>query len=202
MNVCPEKYELRWHSVTHSRGEWLIVAVTGSACWIVCNAPSIWSIMLFSDCLVYVGCWGFFFFSPVLYPFLEKVKQWWRGTTQAKALLHHFWQRGSPAERVCGMSALWHRGDANEQSLGWVCESFSAIYVTHLWSFHYTVAYVLIFAMSPHYPLLTSLKNCWSSQYYQSHGAVRVTYHTTLSVRCLFCMWLFVPQSGVYLYKE
>lgn len=41
---------------------WLILALraTGSACWMVCNLPSIWSIPLLSEGLVYVGCWGFF----------------------------------------------------------------------------------------------------------------------------------------------
>lgn len=56
-----EKYQLKWYSVTHNWGEWLILAsdAARSARWTVCNTPSTWSIMLFTEGLVYVGCWGF-----------------------------------------------------------------------------------------------------------------------------------------------
>lgn len=107
---------------------------------------------------------------------------------QPKALLQHLWGHGSPAERVCGMSALWQGGDAREQSLGCVCESFSAIYVSHCWSccIHAHLLYVTILSISHMSETATGVSSIASHTSTKSSNC-KCDFHITLPYWCLCC---------------
>lgn len=156
-----------WHWLVQHVG-WCVIHLSYDQS---CSFQTVWC--------MYVGCWGFIY--PVLYPLVEKVKLWWRGTTQAKALLHYFWHRSSPAERVCGMSALWQGGDANEQSLGWVCESFSAIYTWLTSGPFITLLHTCSFSLCHH--------TIHYSLVWKTAGVPSITSHTVQYV------WLITPCS-------
>lgn len=159
--------------------------------WFTMLDHSIWSITLLSQGLGFVGC----FSSCALTVSGGKMKP---SMTQARALLHHFWYSSSPAERVCGMSALWQGGDANEQSQGCVCER---TFQPSTWltpcpfiMLLHTCSFSLCHHISCYSPVWN---HWWTSQHYQSHvhHTLCVIYRIMLSFRCLCCMWLFSSQS-------